>query len=83
MELWQCRRCGTWIAVDPTIVDLLLMRTLLCHDCFAIETREALQELRELNKKPLKVFREVQNANSGKIQDRRHGTIDKGNAGND
>ena len=83
MELWQCRKCGTWIAVDPTITDLLMMRTLLCHECLQVETREALRELRELNKKSLKVFREVQDANSGKIQDRRHGTIGKRNAGND
>ena len=83
MELWQCRRCGTWIAVDPTIVDLLLMRTLLCHDCFAIETREALQELRELNKKPLKVFREVQDAKNNKIQYKEHTRISRQNADDD
>lgn len=57
MELWQCRRCGTWVAVDPTITDLLMIRTLLCHECFVIETREALQELRELNKKPLRILK--------------------------
>ena len=83
MELWQCRRCGAWIAVDPTIIDLLLMRTLLCHECFAIETREALQELRELNKKSLKVFREVQDAKNNEIQYKEHARISRRNADDD
>ena len=41
----------TWIKV------LFMIRTLLCHECFVIETREALQELRELNKKPLRILK--------------------------
>ena len=57
MELWQCRRCGTWVAVDPTITDILKMRTMLCEECFIIEAREAYKELRELNKKSLKVLK--------------------------
>lgn len=57
MELWQCRRCGTWVAVDPTITDILKMRTMLCEECFVIEARETYKELIELNKKSLKVLK--------------------------
>ena len=56
MELWQCRRCGTWVIVNPTITDFLQMQTLLCQECLQIETRDTLQEL---NRKKLKVFREA------------------------
>ena len=63
MELWQCKRCGTWVAVDPTITDILKMRTVLCEECFVIETRETYQKLRVLNKKSLKVFKEMKYEN--------------------
>ena len=59
MELWQCKRCGTWVLVDPTITDILKMRTVLCEECFVIETREIYEKLRKTNEKMLKVFREV------------------------
>ena len=59
----------------PTGVRMLVRRC--CNAVLAMEQFEGSAEIsvsfvddaeiRELNKKPLKVFREVQNANSGKI----------------
>ena len=35
------------------------MRTILCKECFVIETREIYEELRKTNERMLKVFREA------------------------
>ena len=59
MELWQCRRCGTWVEVEPIIIDILKMRTVLCEECFVIETRELYDKLRKTNGGMLKFFREM------------------------
>lgn len=59
MELWQCKRCGTWVEVEPIIIDILKMRTVLCEECFVIETRELYDKLRKTNEGMLKGFREV------------------------